>query len=50
MEREKKIYLESPQLQPDLENESYIVGRLLKPEARKEVIEILRRTGSFLQL
>jgi thiamine-monophosphate kinase len=39
MEREKKIYLENPQLQPDLENESYIVGRLLKPEARKEVIE-----------
>ncbi len=38
MEREKKIYLENPQLQPDLENEAYIVGRLLKPEARKEII------------
>ena len=32
MEREKKIYQENPQIQPDLENESYIVGRLLKPE------------------
>lgn len=38
MEREKKIYLENPQIQPDLENESYIVGRLLKPEARKDII------------
>jgi thiamine-monophosphate kinase len=38
MEREKKIYLENPGVQPDLENESYIVGRLLKPEARKEII------------
>lgn len=39
LEREKKIYLESPGVQPDLENEDYIVGRLLKPEARKDIIE-----------
>jgi thiamine-monophosphate kinase len=39
MEREKKIYQENPKVQPDLENESYIVGRLLKPEARKDIIE-----------
>lgn len=39
MEREKKIYLENPNIQPDLENESYVVGRLLKPEARKDIIE-----------
>ncbi len=39
MEREKKIYLENPQIQPDLEGEDYIVGRLLKPEARKDIIE-----------
>ncbi len=39
MEREKKIYLENPQIQPDLEGEDYIVGRLLKPEARKDMIE-----------
>lgn len=43
MEREKKIYLENPQLQSDLENESYIVGRLLKPEARKDIIEFLEQ-------
>lgn len=43
MEREKKIYLENPQVQPDLENESYIVGRLLKPEARKDMIEFFEK-------
>ena len=43
MEREKKIYLENPQIQPDLENESYIVSRLLKPEARKEIIDFFEK-------
>lgn len=41
LEREKRIYLENPQVQPDLENESFIVGRLLKPEARKDIIQYL---------
>jgi thiamine-monophosphate kinase len=39
LEREKKIYLESPGVQPDLEGEAYVVGRLLKPEARKDIID-----------
>ncbi len=39
LEREKRIYLESPQVQPDLEGEKYIVGRILKPEARRDVTE-----------
>ncbi len=38
LEREKKIF-EQTGAQPDLENQAYIVGRLLKPEARKDVIE-----------
>lgn len=38
LEREKKIYIESPGVQPDLE-ESYVIGRLLKPEARKDIVE-----------
>ena len=38
LEREKKIYLENPQIQPDLEGEDYIVGRFLKPEARRDII------------
>lgn len=38
LEREKKIFAETG-LQPDLEGQNYIVGRLLKPEARKDIIE-----------
>lgn len=38
LEREKKIFLEHPGVQPDLENESYVIGRLLKPEARHDII------------
>jgi len=44
LEREKKIYLESPQVQPDLEGESYVIGRLLKPEARKDIIEFFSKS------
>lgn len=39
LEREKKIFMESPGVQPDLEGESYVIGRLLKPEARKDIVE-----------
>jgi thiamine-monophosphate kinase len=42
LEREKQIYLEHPQVQPDLEGESYVIGRLLKPEARKDIVEFLQ--------
>ena len=45
MEREKIIFLENNAIQPNLENESYIVGRLLKPEARKEVVDFLQEAG-----
>ncbi len=41
LEREKKIFLESPGVQPDLEGEAYVVGRLLKPEARKDIVDFL---------
>jgi thiamine-monophosphate kinase len=43
LEREKKIYLENPGIQPDLEGETYVVGRLLKPEAKKEVVEFFEK-------
>lgn len=45
LEREKKIYLENPQIQPDLEDEQYIVGRLLKPEARKDIVEFFEQAN-----
>ena len=43
LEREKKIFVESPGVQPDLEGESYVIGKLLKPEARKDIIEFLAK-------
>ena len=43
LEREKKIFLESPGVQPDLEGESYVIGKLLKPEARKDIIEFFAK-------
>jgi thiamine-monophosphate kinase len=45
LEREKKIFLENPGIQPDLESQSYIVGKLLKPEARKDIIEFFAESG-----
>lgn len=41
LEREKGIFLENPQIQPDLEGKDYIIERQLKPEARKDIVEIL---------
>ena len=45
LEREKRIFLESPGVQPDLEGEKYIVGRILKPEARKDIIQFFAESG-----
>lgn len=45
LEREKKIFLENPGVQPDLEGKSHIVGRLLKPEPRRDVVERLEELG-----
>lgn len=40
LEREKQLFLSDPKIQPNLEDQSYLIGRQLKPEARKEMIEI----------
>ncbi|MES2702688.1 MAG: thiamine-phosphate kinase [Bacteroidota bacterium] len=42
LEREKKIFLENPQVQPNLENQKYVVGRILKPEPRADIVEWLQ--------
>src|ERR1700709_152040 len=42
LEREKLVYIENPNIQPDLEGKDYIVERQLKPEARKDVVELLK--------
>jgi thiamine-monophosphate kinase len=42
LEREKRVYLSNPEIQPDLEGHDYILERQLKPEARKDLIETLK--------
>lgn len=41
LEREKHVYLSNPQIQPELEGFDYLIERQLKPEARKDTIELL---------
>ena len=41
LEREKEIFKTNPDFNPSLEGYDYILERQLKPEARKEVIELL---------
>ena len=41
LEREKRIFLENPKIQPDLEDEKYIIQRILKPEARRDIVVFL---------
>jgi thiamine-monophosphate kinase len=43
LEREKKIFLENPDIRPDLEGEKYVIGRLLKPEASKKTIDFFEQ-------
>jgi len=42
LEREKAVYKEDPNMQPDLDGHDYILERQLKPEARKDVIQLLK--------
>ncbi|MDZ4668413.1 MAG: thiamine-phosphate kinase [bacterium] len=42
LEREKRVYLDNPSVQPDLSGYDYIIERQLKPEARKDIIEVLK--------
>ncbi|MEM9821702.1 MAG: thiamine-phosphate kinase [Bacteroidota bacterium] len=43
LEREKQLYLSNPDIQPDLEEQNYLVGRQLKPEARFDMIELFEK-------
>lgn len=42
LEREKSVFKENPNIQPDLEGKDYILERQLKPEARKDVVQLLK--------
>ncbi|RXJ52515.1 thiamine-phosphate kinase [Gelidibacter gilvus] len=42
LEREKEVFKVNPNNQPDLEPYTYIVERQLKPEARKDIVKLLK--------
>lgn len=42
LDREKEVFKVNPNNQPDLSPYSYIVERQLKPEARKDIVELLK--------
>ncbi|NNF20959.1 MAG: thiamine-phosphate kinase [Saprospiraceae bacterium] len=42
LEREKQLYMSNPGIQPDLEDQKYLLERQLKPEARKDSIKYFK--------
>jgi len=42
LEREKQVFQEDPNNQPDLDQYSYLIERQLKPEARKDISKLLK--------
>lgn len=45
LEREKEVFKSAPGAQPELTGYDYILERQLKPEARKDIPELLRQLG-----
>jgi thiamine-monophosphate kinase len=45
LEREKSVFKDNPNLQPDLEGNEYVLERQLKPEARADIIPIFKQLG-----
>jgi len=45
LEREKVVFAANDEAQPDFEERDYILQRQLKPEARKDIIKLLRDKG-----
>jgi thiamine-monophosphate kinase len=45
LEREKQEFLANPEMQPELDEKAYVVGKFLKPAARTDVIFELQELG-----
>ncbi len=41
LEREKQVFLANPNMQPELNEKEYLIGKYLKPEARTDIIHEL---------
>ena len=45
LEREKKVFSDEPDVQPDFTGKEYILQRQLRPEARKDIVDLLAEKG-----
>lgn len=45
LERERAVFEVNPAFQPDIEAYQYLIERQLKPEARKDIVELLEKLG-----
>ncbi len=43
LEREKQLFLDNPDIQPELGTHDYLLKRQLKPEARKDMVELFEK-------
>jgi thiamine-monophosphate kinase len=43
LEREKRLFLDNPAIQPDFGENNYLIGRQLKPEARVDIIDLFEK-------
>ena len=43
LEREKAVFMEDKNMQPDLHGSEYVLERQLKPETRKDVVEMFKK-------
>ncbi len=43
LEREKQVFKANDKIQPDLEGNDYVLERILKPEARLDILELLKK-------
>ena len=43
LEREKAVFMEDKNMQPDLHGSEYVLERQLKPEARKDIVEMFKK-------
>ena len=45
LEREKQVFLADPNMQPEITSKPYLIERILKPEARFDIIRALDKAG-----
>ena len=45
LEREKKVFSDEPEIQPDFTGKEYLLQRQLRPEARKDIVDLLAEKG-----